>query len=132
MVCSLRADTTFTLFLDFYLILEHSWLTNVLLISGVQQSDSVLHVSILFQVLSPVSIITEYWGEFPVALFYIEQCAHVSPKIPIYPSSPPCPPGNHKFFSNSVSLFSKWVHLYHFFEILHISDIIYVGLTHFT
>ena len=40
---------------------EQSWLT-MLLVSGVQQCDSVIHVSTHFQILFPF---TEYWAEFP-------------------------------------------------------------------
>ena len=39
-----------------------------MLVSGVQQSDSVIHIhtSILFQVLSPYKLLQEYWVESPV------------------------------------------------------------------
>ena len=38
---------------------------NFVLVSGVQQSDSVIYISILFRLFSHSSII-EYWKEFPV------------------------------------------------------------------
>ena len=38
------------------------------LVSGIQQIDSVIHmhVSTIFQTLFPIQVITEYWAEFPV------------------------------------------------------------------
>ena len=38
----------------------------MLLVSGVQQSDSVIHTFILFSDSSPIWVITEYRAEFPV------------------------------------------------------------------
>ena len=41
---------------------------NVVLVSSVQPSDSVIHIhiSILFSDSFPLLVITEYWEEFPV------------------------------------------------------------------
>ena len=41
---------------------------NVVIVSGVQQSDSVIHthVSILFSDSFPINVITEYLAEFPM------------------------------------------------------------------
>ena len=33
---------------------------NVVLVSGIEQSDSVVHISILFQIVFPYRFITEY------------------------------------------------------------------------
>ena len=53
-------------FLRFYIGV--SLINNIVLVLGVQQSDSVIHiqVSILFQIFFPFRFITEYWAEFPV------------------------------------------------------------------
>ena len=39
---------------------------NVILISAVQQSDSVLHMYLIFFKFFPHVVIAEYWAEFPV------------------------------------------------------------------
>ena len=44
-------------FFKFYFVLEYSLILNVVLVSDVQQSDSVIHVSLLFQILSPIRLL---------------------------------------------------------------------------
>ena len=78
---------------------------NVMLVSAVQQSESVIriHISLFFRfpsnlghhrALSRVpcaiqSVLIRY-------LFYIQQCIYVNPNLPVHPT-PPSPLGNHKF-----------------------------------
>ena len=89
MVCSLRADTTFTLFLDFYLILEHSWLTNVLLISGVQQKLTQHCKAIQFSSVA-------------------QSCPTLWPREPQH-TRPPCPSPTPGVHPNPCTL-SQWCH----------------------
>ena len=66
--CIYRATFYFLTF-NFYFILEYSWFTMyVTLVSSVQQHDLVIHthIFILFQILFPIKVITEYWAKFPV------------------------------------------------------------------
>ena len=66
---------------------------NVVLVSGVQQSESVIHTSTLFQILF-LYMYYRVLSRVPCAiqqvlisyLFYIQQCAYVNPNLPIYPS----------------------------------------------
>ena len=45
--------------LTFYFILECSWLNTIVLISDIQQSDSIIHIhaSVLFQILFPIRLL---------------------------------------------------------------------------
>ena len=73
----------------------------MLLVSGVQQSDSVIHIhiSILFQILYPYRLLqdTDYSslcytvGPCCLSILYIVVCALANPKLPIYPSPAPLP-----------------------------------------
>ena len=77
-----------------------------MIVSGVQQSDSVIHihVSILFQILFPFRLLHNIEqsslcytvGPCWLSILNIAVC-NVSPKLPNYPSPLPFPPGNHKF-----------------------------------
>ena len=95
---------------------------NVVLVSGVQQSDSVTliltHVSILFQILFPIRLLQNikqsslcstvgpcWLSILYIVYLYIYMCVcvcvyiyiyiYINPKLLIY--SPPFPFGNHKF-----------------------------------
>ena len=95
-----------------YFILEYSWLTmNVILISAVQQSDSVLHMYLIFFKFFPHVVIAEYWAEFPVlysrsllVIYSIYSSVHINPRVLIYlhPSSSLVTVSS---FSKSVSFF---------------------------
>ena len=84
---------------------------NVVLVSGVQQSDSAIHilVSILLQNLFPLRLsqnIEHHSLCYAVdcCLFYIVLCVYVNPKLLIYPS-PLFPLVTVSLFSMSVGLF---------------------------
>ena len=78
-----------------------------MLVSGVQQSDSVIHihVSILFQILFSFRLLQSIQqrslcytvGPCWLSILNIALCVHVSPKLAIYPFPHPSPPGSHKF-----------------------------------
>ena len=101
---SLRVICIFCLFFFFDFILQLIY--NVVLVPGVQQSDSFIHIniSILFQILFHIGYyrilsrgpcaIKEVLVDY---LFYIYQCVFVNPKLLVYPSTPCFPFGNHKF-----------------------------------
>ena len=81
-------------------------MNNVVLVSGIQESDSVthIHVSILFQILFPFSLLQNIEQSFlcytvgPCWLFILNIAVCIcQSQTPNYPSSPPFPPGNHKF-----------------------------------
>lgn len=60
---SVYIELPFFLTFKFYFILEYSWFTMyVTLVSSVQQHDLVIHthIFILFQILFPIKVITEY------------------------------------------------------------------------
>ena len=74
-------------------------MNNILLVSGVQQSDSVIHiyVSIVFQILFPFRLLHNIEQsslcvakDLVTYAFQIQQCIRVHPKLPSY-SSPPQP-----------------------------------------
>ena len=105
-ICCGRAPNFFYMlfsqsFIEVYLIY------NVVMISAVQQSDSVIHgrTSILFQILFPHRW-SQNMGRVLCALeqvpighsFHIPQFSYASPKPPVHPPTPqPVPFGNHKF-----------------------------------
>ena len=73
---------------------RHHWATsresalqviyNIVLVSGVQQNDSVIHVSIFFSDSFPIWVITEYWVEFPVLYsrsLFIYYCSPPGPSV---------------------------------------------------
>ena len=86
---------------------------NVVLVSSVQQNDSVIHIYVAsqlarfffrffsiigyYKILSIVSCAIQQ--VLYVYLFYIQQCVYVNPKLLIYlsPLTPTIPFGNHKF-----------------------------------
>ena len=103
----------FLLFYIQFFLIGVQLIYNVVLISGVQQSESVIHIHIstlfFFQIVFPYRPLHSI--EFPVLysrfllvnLFYIQQCVYVSPSLPIY--APPC---NRKFvfyICSSTSVF---------------------------
>ena len=81
-----------------------------MIISAVQQSDSVMHVhiSILFQILFLIDY-HRILGKVPCAIqqvtvgqyFHIQQCAYASPKPQSIPAPPSIPFGNHRFVSKA-------------------------------
>ena len=88
--------------------MEVELIYNVVLVSGVQQSDSVIHECIYIFFFRFFSIIGYYkilrtvpcalQQVLVVYLFYIQSCVSVNPKLLIYPSPhPPFPFSNHKF-----------------------------------
>ena len=91
--------------LSLFFLIEVQLIYNVVLVSGIQQSDSVIHIHIpiLFQILFPFRLLQNI--EFPVLYsrsllvicFKYMYCVYVNPKLLIYLSSQPFPFGNHKF-----------------------------------
>ena len=87
-----------------------------MLISSVQQSDSVIHIY-YFSYSFPLQFITGYWIQFPV--LYTRFLLLIHPTytslyllIPNSQSSPrPSHLGNHSLLSVSLFLFHKYVHL---------------------
>ena len=73
-----------------------------MLLSGIQQSESVIHIhtSILFQILFPCRLLqnTEYFSLVlqwvPVSYLFSMQCVFVNPNLLFYPSPPPPPFSN--------------------------------------
>lgn len=103
------------------------FICNVVLVSGVQECESV----ILFQILSPQSLLQNIeYSSYAIQqvlnsyLIYIQQCVYVDLKLTAYPF-PTLPFGNRSFvfYVCQSVLFWKSVHVYHF-QVLHISDII--------
>ena len=85
---------------------------NVVIISAVQQSDSVIHIltstlfQILFQYRSSQNIGTYIAGPHWLVI-HKPQCAYANPKPPIHPSPLPVSFGNQKFvfkIGESVSI----------------------------
>ena len=91
--------TTYFLFLLSCIGIELT--SDVVLVSGVQQSELVthIHIPIPFQILFPYRLLhnlyfVTYMSRFPCALqwilviylFYIQQCVYVNPNLLIYPS----------------------------------------------
>ena len=82
--------------LFFHVFIGVQLIYNVVLVSGEQQSESVIHrhISTLFLDYFPIQAITEYCipcakQQFLISyLFYIQQCVYVSPYLPIYPFPP--------------------------------------------
>ena len=78
---------------------------NVVLVSHVQQSDSVVatYVFISFQILFPYSLLQNIEYSFlcytvgPCRLFYIYWFIYINPKLLVYSSPSPIPFGNRKF-----------------------------------
>ena len=76
---------------------------NVVLVSGRQQSDSVIkiHIFILFShigYLRTLSPLCYTIGSCWLSILYIIVCVYVNPKLLIYPSPPCFPFSNHKLF----------------------------------
>ena len=120
---------------DFFFLIEVYLIYSVVLVSGVQQSEQVIHIhiSILFQILFPyrslqsieqTSLCYTVVSPYQFSILYIVVCICQSQSSNLsLPSS--LTPGNHKFVlyicnSNSVSQISSFVH---FSQIPHISDI---------
>ena len=105
---------------SFKILLKYSWLTIFCLISAVQQSDSVMHICIIFSYSFPLWFITGYWIEFPVLYSRILLFIHPTYNslhllISNFQSFPP--PSTFllvrtRLFSTSVNLFlfHKYVH----------------------
>ena len=119
------------------IVIEVQSIYTVVLVSSIQQSESVIYMHILlisiFQILFLYSSLWSielsflcYIVSSYCYLFYIEQHVYVNHKLPIYP--PPCPLITINLFSISVTLllFCKNIHLY-LVQIPHISDIIYLS-----
>ena len=92
----------FVFFLFNWSILDY----NVVLVSGVEQSEPIIRIHIPTPFLDPFSIyaIREYWVEFPVlyrgsllVIYFIYSSMYILIPNSIYPSSPPFPLGNHNF-----------------------------------
>ena len=61
---NIKIKTTFWLFKCYVGV---QLINNVVLVSGVQHSDSVIHIHVsTFSNSFPIYVITEYWAEFPV------------------------------------------------------------------
>ena len=92
--------------------IEVQLIYKVVIISTVQQNDSVIHVhtSILFQILFPHRLSQNIWQSSLCYIqqvligqsFHIPQCVHANPKPPIHPTLSPLVTIR---FSKSVSLF---------------------------
>ena len=121
--------------LFFFKIFIEMLINNVVLVSGVQQSDSVIHIHLYLFFFRFFSIIGCYkiLSIVPCAiqqvligyLFYIQQCVYFNPKLLVYPSSP-SPFGNHKFVFYVCESASFLLHSLAccIFQIPRISDII--------
>ena len=115
------------LILFIFYFLEVQWIYNVVLISGIHQSDSLWFVRGL--TIVPCAI----QQELVIDLFYVQQFVSANPKLLIYPFLPLS--SLVSLFSTSVSLFlfCKLAYLYYFFR-FHIETISYIflSLTYFT
>ena len=90
---------------------------NVVLVSGVQQSELVIHIHIcsLFRIIFPYRLLQDieqislFYTIDPISyLFYMQQCVCVNPKLLIY-FFPSCLYfGNHKF---DFKIFESFSHL---------------------
>ena len=128
------SQTTF--FLSFFI--EVQLIYHVVLVSGVQQSDSVIYIIYLFvfRLLSLIgcykilNIILHAIQQVLVGyLFYRQQCVSVNRKFLIY-SPDLFPSGEHKFVfyvCKSTSVL-QIIHLYQFLR-PHVSDIIYFSFS---
>ena len=105
-------------------------LYSIVLFSAVQQSESVIHISSLFQISfpfrSPQNIEQGFLlnGFSLVNLFYTYQCIYVNPNLSS--AYPPCPLCIHKlvlFLRVSISVLQQ-VHLSHFSR-FHVQAILY-------
>ena len=104
------------LFLFLKVLLKYSWFTMVVIISAVQQSDSVIHVQIfiLFQILFPFRL-SKYLVQFFVPYSRSPLASHsiyLSVHMPV--PDPQSIPPRHLFPLVAVSLFSKSVSLFLF------------------
>ena len=95
-------------FTKIFFFIEVYLIYNVVLVSGVQQSDSVIHtyLSLLFQILFPYRLLQDIEHNslcYTVGpcLFYIQQCVS-NPKLLIYPSP------TFSFFFNYSGLYFSW------------------------
>ena len=84
-ICSLSGSFIFLFFKNFMGI----QLTYNVLVSGVQQRESVIHIHIPTSDSFPISVITEYWVDFPVLhsrsmllIYFINSIVYML--IPIY------------------------------------------------
>ena len=111
-------------------------INNVVLESGVQQSDSVIHTraSILFQIIFPFSLLQNIeqhslcYTVGPCWLTVLNiACVHVNPN-PQSCLSPTHPPGNHKFSSLSLWVCVCFLNKFFFFEALIIRPTICLSL----
>ena len=118
----------FIFFFNFLFYTGAQLIDNVVLESGVQQSDSVIHTraSILFQIIFPFSLLQNIeqhslcYRVGPCWLTVLNiACVHVNPN-PQSCLSPTHPPGNHKFSSLSlwvcVCFLNKFFFFFFFFE----------------
>ena len=102
-------------FFNFLFYIGVQLINNVVLVLGVQQSVSVLHihVSIIFQFLFSIRLLTEYWAEFLLLYSKSLLVIHFKYSVDVYksiPSSLSLPtthprPVTISLFSKSVSLF---------------------------
>ena len=107
---------------------------NVVTISAIQRSDSVLHLyTLFFSYYLPSWSIPRDWIQFPVctvrlhclSILNVLVCIY-QPKFPVHPTPSPLPLGNHKsVLYVCLFLFCRQVHLCYIFWIPHISDIIW-------
>ena len=111
-------------------------INNVVLESGIQQSDSVIHTraSILFQIIFPFSLLQNIeqhslcYTVGPCWLTVLNiACVHVNPN-PQSCLSPTHPPGNHKFSSLSLWVCVCFLNKFFFFEALIIRPTICLSL----
>ena len=74
--------------------MEYSWFTySVVLVSGIQQNDSVIYIYILFHYgLSQDIVYSSLCYTVGPCCLSIYQFAFANPKLPIHPSSIPTPP----------------------------------------
>lgn len=85
---------------------------HVVLVSGVEQNESVMHISIPFQILFPhrslqgIEEISLCYVVVPVTHpFLIQSCVYVNPNLPFCTSPHHFPFGNHNFgFENFESV----------------------------
>ena len=89
-------------FLFYFIFIGVQLIYNVVLVSGVQQSESVIHIHIstLFQILFPYrslqrieqSSLCYTVGPYQLPILYTVVCTvYVNPNLPIYPFSPLIP-----------------------------------------